>query len=185
MLQQHFEEKGEKSLLIPFPDRSTQIGGIINQYLKQTFSLPDEAVHLLFSANRWEMKEKITQALESGCHVLLDRYAYSGVAYTASKGLSLQYCMNPDRGLPRPDVVFFMEMDIQDISERAGFGEEIYEKESFQKKVQEVYCELEEKDYWVRVSGKGSREEIHCRVVEESGRVETSRAVERLWEERE
>lgn len=39
-----------------FPDRTTEIGKIINAYLSKTVELPDEAIHLLFSANRWELK---------------------------------------------------------------------------------------------------------------------------------
>ena len=35
-------------------DRSTPIGRIINGYLKGETQLDDHAVHLLFSANRWE-----------------------------------------------------------------------------------------------------------------------------------
>jgi len=33
----------------------------------------------------------------------VDRYAFSGVAFSAAKdGLSLEWCKQPDRGLPRP-----------------------------------------------------------------------------------
>jgi thymidylate kinase len=40
---------------------------------------------------------------ESGCHVIVDRYAFSGVAFSAAKdGLSLEWCKQPDSGLPRP-----------------------------------------------------------------------------------
>ena len=40
--------------MINFPDRSTSLGGVISSYLKGISELKDEAVHLLFSANRWE-----------------------------------------------------------------------------------------------------------------------------------
>lgn len=39
-----------------FPDRTTPIGQLINGYLAEGMNLPDEAIHLLFSANRWELK---------------------------------------------------------------------------------------------------------------------------------
>ena len=41
------------------------------------------------------------------------RYAYSGVAYTAAKrvpGRDLQWCMQPDAGLPRPDILFYLRV---------------------------------------------------------------------------
>lgn len=39
---------------INYADRTTVIGGMINEYLACGKDLEDEVVHLLFSANRWE-----------------------------------------------------------------------------------------------------------------------------------
>ena len=35
-------------------DRTTTIGTMINAYLTESAELDDRAIHLLFSANRWE-----------------------------------------------------------------------------------------------------------------------------------
>lgn len=37
-----------------FPDREILTGQLINNYLASKLELPDEAIHLLFAANRWE-----------------------------------------------------------------------------------------------------------------------------------
>ncbi len=42
-------------MLLLLTDRQTPIGQIIDQYLKGETDLEDHAIHLLFSANRWEM----------------------------------------------------------------------------------------------------------------------------------
>lgn len=68
-----------------FPDRTTNIGTIINSYLGCKKELEDHVVHLLFSANRWELQKEILETLESGTSVCIDRYAYSGVAFSAAK----------------------------------------------------------------------------------------------------
>jgi len=39
-----------------FPDRTTWIGSAINEYLTTKVDLADQAVHLLFSANRQEKR---------------------------------------------------------------------------------------------------------------------------------
>jgi hypothetical protein len=39
-----------------FPDRTTQTGQIISKYLADGVAMEDHAIHLLFSANRWECK---------------------------------------------------------------------------------------------------------------------------------
>lgn len=37
-------------------DRTTPVGSLINSYLSKQTEMSDESMHLLFSANRWELK---------------------------------------------------------------------------------------------------------------------------------
>ena len=60
--------------IISFPDRDTPIGKLLDGYLKGKVDLDDHAVHLLFSANRWQMDSTIKYLLESGITVIADRY---------------------------------------------------------------------------------------------------------------
>ena len=39
-----------------FPDRNTGVGQMISSYLANKSQLDDHAIHLLFSANRWEKR---------------------------------------------------------------------------------------------------------------------------------
>ena len=112
-------------------------------------------MHLLFSANRWELEKRIVSSLEAGTHVLVDRYAYSGVAFSAAKpGLSLEWCKQSDRGLPRPDLVCFLEVSEEAAASRADWGGERYELTEFQRAVRDNYSKLRGPD-WVTVSGEG------------------------------
>ena len=95
----------------------------------------DESVHLLFSMNRWEMRTKIIDLLKVGTNVVSDRYAYSGAAYSAAKGLDFDWCLGADRGLLQPDLVIYFDISAKDIANRAGFGDERFEKIEFQEKV--------------------------------------------------
>jgi len=47
--------------------------------------LNDKAVHTLFSFNRWECIPEMIEALKNGTNLICDRYAFSGVAYSAAK----------------------------------------------------------------------------------------------------
>ena len=68
-------------------------------------------MHLLFSANRWEAVKTLKTRLNAGETLVCDRYAFSGVAFTAAKGtLDLEWCKNPDRGLPAPDAVIYLDV---------------------------------------------------------------------------
>lgn len=58
-IKEYFEINGEKAILMNFPNRQTEIGSVINSYLKNSSDISDQAIHLLFSANRWEQNKKI------------------------------------------------------------------------------------------------------------------------------
>jgi dTMP kinase len=137
-----------------FPDRTTAIGTMIDAYLKQTKEIDDRAIHLLFSANRWEAAHTIRTLLAEGTHVICDRYAYSGIAFSRSKLvdqpvdgqdphlLSMEWCCQPDRGLPAPDLVCFLDLSAETAAARGQFGAERYERKDIQLRVRAVFDEL-------------------------------------------
>ncbi|GAM18940.1 hypothetical protein SAMD00019534_021150 [Acytostelium subglobosum LB1] len=122
-----------------YPDRTTQTGVIINSYLQSATQLDDRALHLLFSANRWESRDNILTELKNGTNLIVDRYAYSGVAYSAAKGIDYDWCFNCEKGLPAPDVIFYLHMDSEETTKRGDYGNERYEKLDFQKKIKDIY----------------------------------------------
>lgn len=87
-LVDRLKELGHPAKCLKFPDRTTVIGNIIDEYLKKSQVVDDHVVHLLFSANRWEWFESMKRDLESGTNLIVDRYVYSGVAYSAAKFVS-------------------------------------------------------------------------------------------------
>jgi len=123
-----------------FPDRSTPIGSIINDYLSKTIELPDRSVHLLFSANRWELEPEIRKQIELGVTLIVDRYSYSGVVFTSAKQcVDFKWCCGPENGLPKPDLVMFLKISTEEMAKRSGFGDERYENIEFQTKVDQNY----------------------------------------------
>lgn len=128
--------------LVTFPDRSTPVGEIINRYLKKEVHLPDETIHLLFSANRWELKSRVETLLQSG-PVVMDRYVYSGIAYSLAKGsLGQSWLYGPDRGLPKPDLTVFLTVSPAELAGRGGFGSERYEVQLFQEDVRRSFAQV-------------------------------------------
>lgn len=127
------------------PDRSTSVGQLIDSYLRGTTDKEDHVIHLLFSANRWEAAASIRETVESGTTVVIDRYYYSGIVYSAAKGnesLSMQWARQPDVGLPRPDAVVFLDISAEKAQERGGYGDEKYETKQMQARVRELFAEL-------------------------------------------
>jgi dTMP kinase len=147
--------RGEEVKQTHGTDRTSSIGSCINQYLQSGLELSDESIHLLFSANRWERHGWFEETLESGVHIVCDRFVYSGIAYSVGKGMDPAWCKNPDVGLVSPDLVIFLDAKPEAVSSRSEYGEERYEKVAFQKKVYEAYGTLRTPDWLVLDATRG------------------------------
>ncbi|KAI9359851.1 thymidylate kinase-like protein [Pilaira anomala] len=158
-LVSRLKNEGTDTELIKFPDRTTQTGKMIDSYLQQKSELDDHAIHLLFSANRWEAMKSLEEKLKSGKTLVVDRYAFSGVAFSSAKGLDLEWCRNPDIGLLSPDIVLFLDLDIEEAEKRGGFGEERYEKRDLQMKVRDEFMKLKD-DTWKFIDASQSKENV-------------------------
>lgn len=72
--------------LITFPDRTTHTGKLISQYLSDSnCKIDDHAINLLFTANRWENADKMRKKIAEGTTLIVDRYSYSGIAFSSAK----------------------------------------------------------------------------------------------------
>ena len=126
-------------------DRSTPIGQSINAYLIGESNLEDHVIHLLFAANRWEAAAQIRRDIAKGTTIVIDRYYYSGIVYSAAKDnpeLALEWARQPEVGLPRPDVCILLDISPEDAVERGGFGSEKYENRKMQVRVRELFGQL-------------------------------------------
>ena len=141
---------GLRSMNVPtryvrFPDRTTAVGKMINEYLQGSSQLDDHSIHLLFSANRWEAADGIRTDIANGTTVIVDRYSYSGAVYSAAKensALSLNWAWQPEVGLPKPDLCLFLGITPAEAAKRGGFGEEKYETDSMQLRVRNLFQTL-------------------------------------------
>ncbi|KAJ3108553.1 hypothetical protein HDU97_000835 [Phlyctochytrium planicorne] len=130
--------------------RTTSLGGIIDQYLQKKIEFDPRTIHLLFAANRSELMPQIRSKLESGKTIIVDRYAFSGTAYSMAKNeehLDLSWCRNADKGIVKPDLVIYLDSHVEDTSKRSDFGQERYEQADFQLKVRSNFLTLKD-DTW-------------------------------------
>ncbi|KAM3850234.1 thymidylate kinase [Diretmus argenteus] len=170
-LVQALQHSGRPAEMMRFPDRTTKIGQLINAYLEKSSDLEDHTVHLLFSANRWELVPLMKKKLEQGTTLVIDRYAFSGAAFTSAKpGFCLDWCMNPDVGLPKPDVVMFLQLSPSEAATRGQFGEERYEDSVFQRAVQQKFEKLmaDPSINWQVIDASQSVEDVHANITTHS-----------------
>jgi dTMP kinase len=118
--------------------------------------------------NRKSIKDQIS----SGTTVIADRYAFSGIAFSAAKGLAFDYCAQPDCGLPLPDIVLYLTLTPEAAAARGSYGEERYENVDMQQKTREKFAMVAyEMDRahparWKEIDASGSVEEVEERIWE-------------------
>lgn len=152
---------------IHFPRYDSPVyGDLIAKYLRGGFgsveSVHPQLVALLFAEDQHGAAEEIRRILYKGGTVLLDRYAYSNIAYQCAKLKSdeeadelREWINNTEFGqfdLPRPDLSIFLDVPIGFIEKslsahRSGTdrqylegGQDIHEADiAFQRRVRQMY----------------------------------------------
>jgi len=77
--------------------------------------------------------------------VICDRYSYSGAIYSAAKLnplLPFGWAYAPEVGLPKPDLIVFLDLSPENTAKRGGYGEEKYEKREMQEWVRSFYVTI-------------------------------------------
>jgi len=129
-----FNDNNKKIIIYKYPNRETEIGKIIDKYLKNEITMTKESINLLFTANRWEFNDIIEENIKNGVNVILDRYVYSGLAYfDADNRFRAEWYFNQNKGLLKPDLTIYLDADPSILQKRKGYG---YEKfENIQKQI--------------------------------------------------
>jgi dTMP kinase len=150
--------------LFSFPDYSTKIGEEIRSFLDGKVQYNPETKHMLLSANRWEKKDHILEAINSGKTIILNRYYQSNLVYGLANGLDFEWLSTLDRGMPKEDVTIIL-----DVSPRVSYLRSIannfvldeFEKSrEFLEKVRINYLELAKVYNWNVLHSENSKDII-------------------------
>ena len=87
--------------------------------------------------------------------------------------------MNTDAGLPKPDLVVYLEWSNASLANRSGYGEEVYENVQFQSKVKANYETLKD-DNWRAFDCEKGIDEVHSQIVESVKQVLNSKLEAKL-----
>ena len=165
ILNSWLRSKGLTTLTVSFPDYGTTIGREIKKFLLGTKNYPPEVRHMLFAANRWERKREVESALMRADVVIVNRYTESNLAYGVSNGLRLEWLMNLEVGLPKPDLVLVLDAPPSSLYQRRGHNKDKWERNTdLQVRARRAYLKL---------AG-----DFGCKVIDATGGIETaSRAI--------
>jgi dTMP kinase len=150
------------------PDYQTDVGKLIDKYLNYA-EMPanPEVLHLLYAANRYEIRDVINFHLNDGYVVIMNRYYQSNLVYGYVNGLDTEWLSILDENMPRSDLTIILDAPVQITEKRATpvnenrFGP----AKEFIEKVREAFLSLAEKEKWKVIDATRSKEDIHRDII--------------------
>lgn len=163
--------------LFHYPDRSTPIGVLIDQWLhgglylnrhQSPASVVEQATALqaFFIANRAEVHPSLMRALRKG-HVVSDRYVSSGIAYGQADGLDADWLISSHAVFRQPDMTILL-----DISPDVSFVRRPDDREAYENNVgrlsyaRDVYLKMAKSNSkkWLVIDGTQSPSAVSLQV---------------------
>lgn len=162
------KEKHLNTAHFDLPDYQTDIGQIIYKYLNQA-EMPSnpEVLHLLYAANRYEIRDVINFHLNDGYIVIMNRYYQSNIVYGSVNDLEIRWLYTLDENMPRSDLTIILDVPVQITVKRGTrMAKNRFEQDKeFKKRVREAFLTLAEKEKWKVIDAARSKEDIHNDII--------------------
>ena len=165
LLSEALKVTGKVCVIIDFPDYTTAIGMEIRALLDGRRDYPAEAMHLLFSANRWEKKKEIESMVESGTIIVLNRYWQSNLSYGAANGIDTNWLLNLDKGLPKEDLVVVILVNPDVSTKRAETQDAFESNPQLAAKAYKNYLKFAKQFGWKVIDGSKNKDQVHQEVM--------------------
>jgi dTMP kinase len=151
-LTKRLKKRGYKLVATREPTKVYPVGRLIEKVLREEEQVSEEALALLFAADRADHTErKIKPALGKGAVVVSDRYVYSSLAYQSrgmGKELDLDWIRMINRCALEPDAVIYLDVSPEVGQARLSNGQvrikdhSYFENISQQERIRKVYLEV-------------------------------------------
>lgn len=191
LLVERFGKNGVKAREFSFPSTDTDLGKAIARHLTEETVLtssvystvepgppwspsgyvyphPDDPLvfQCMMVADRCEALPEITQTLHDGLPVITKRWWPSGYVYGAAEGLSPEWLRKVHAHLPKPDLYFLLDLDLETAMKRRPDRRDRYEQNlEYQKKIEEGYRALWAQGnptFWHVIDGRLPASEVHA-----------------------
>jgi len=132
----------EDDLLVTAEPTDGEIGKLIRTGLAGDIELSQQALALLFAADRVNhIKTTIKPALNDGKTVITDRYYLSSYAYQQEAGSPLDWLQTINKHALTPDLTVYLDVDLDECFNRMGNRDsaDIFEEREFLAEIQTNY----------------------------------------------
>ena len=156
-LTKRLKRRGYNLMATREPTKVYPVGRLIERVLREEEQVSEEALALLFAADRADHTERrIKPALKDGAVVVSDRYVHSSLAYQSrgmAKELDLNWIKVINRYALEPDAVVFLDVSPEVGQARLSNGQvrikdhSYFESISQQERIRTVYLEVLNLEY--------------------------------------
>lgn len=108
LLAEKIKALGKEVTILSFPDYENPIAK-----LTKRGDLDPYTQSLLFAADRQLNQQRIKALLEKGNVILCDRYCYSNYAYQSASGVDLNWLMQIEKNVVKPDLAFLIDVPVE------------------------------------------------------------------------
>ncbi len=159
LLVERLEQAGETAQYIEFPTyQRTRIGQLIEEYLEGEYDVPPEVRALLYSADRYQLADRLEEFISEGGVLVADRYSPSNYAFQGvamDDASAVDWMEQVDSRLPQPDIVILLDIPPETARELMladGKEQDVHEDDlEFQRAVADRYRELADEKGWTVV----------------------------------
>ena len=157
-----FKGAGHQAEFLTFPEYTTAIGGEIGRALQGERDYQPDTLQLLYIANRFEFRPRITKWLETGTMVVCDRYLASSIAYGGAQGVDAAWLTEMQRFLPQPSLTILLDIPPDASLTRKRAARDKFERDlPLLGRVRESYLkQAAASDAWVRIEGGQDKDAV-------------------------
>lgn len=105
LLTERLQRDGREVVRMTFPNYETDIARLTKKADIDSFTRS-----LLFAADRQHYQSRIKQLMEKNVVILCDRYSYSNFAYQSVKGVPIEWLVELEKNVIKPEIVFFIDV---------------------------------------------------------------------------
>ena len=125
---------------------SSSVVGKLIQKMITSKSYRPETISLAFALDRMvAYDENLKFAKEKYDYIISDRSYLSSLAYQSLQGCSYDWVKDLNRYIEKPDIVFLLDIPVEEFARRRGTTKVIFENEEFQRKLRRSYLGLKDK----------------------------------------
>ena len=162
-----FRAGGHRAEFLTFPEYTTAIGTEIGHALQGERDYAPDTLQLLYIANRFEFRPRISSWLDEGTMVVCDRYLASSIAYGEAQGVDPLWLGAIQRYLPQPSLTLLLDIPPDASLHRKKVARDKFERDlSLLGRVRDSYVrQAKDGVGWVHLDGQQDKDAVSAAVL--------------------